>query len=154
MSTENNESIPCKICSKPISPKADYCSYCGAPQKKKSQKDELPGYLKLVMLNLFCPGYGDWALGAKLRGAIFFLIVLVALGGYCSEVFMGFYNAVNLASSGNLNALEKMESALNSKANFWPIIFILGYILSFVDSFFLRMNKQKKMEQEGKNEFA
>lgn len=151
MSEENNKLVPCTSCSKSINSDAAFCSFCGAAQKK--QKKALPSQLKLIIFNLMCPGGGDWALGEKLRGSIICIIVIGALVAYCFDVMPVIQKAVDMAVKGNMSALNKLEKTLNA-GNGWMTLFTIGYIFSFIDSFFLRLNKQKQLEQEAKDESA
>lgn len=145
MSNENTQLVPCISCKKLIAPNATFCSYCGAQQKE--QPKELPSQMKLFILNLVWPGGGDWALGEKLRGAVLCAVVLIALLGYCNEVLPVIQKAMDMAAKGNLSAIERLEKQLNS-GSVWTYVFTIGYILSFIDSFFLRIKKQKKLNEE------
>lgn len=152
MSEENTQLVPCTSCKKPIAPNAAFCSFCGASQKK--QKKTLPSQFKLFLMNLVWPGGGDWALGEKARGAIICFIVIGALLAYCGEMMPIVQKAVNMASRGDLSALEKLESQLHDSNNVWCWVFTIGYIFSFLDSFFMRINKQKELDKEGNNDAA
>lgn len=145
MTEENNALVPCVNCNKLIAPDAAFCSFCGKEQKKKEKK--LPGQIRLFILNLLCPGAGDWALGAKLRGTIIFLVVIGSLVAYCLDIIPIIQKAVNQAVLHNkvLN-MKKLEEQISN--NGWMYLCIISYIFSILDSFFLRINKQKQMEED------
>ncbi len=144
MTEDNNTLVPCVNCSKLIAQDAAFCSFCGKEQKKQEKK--LPGQIRLFILNLMCPGAGDWALGAKLRGTIIFLVVIGSLVAYCVEVMPIIQKAVNQAVLHNkMGALNKLEEQIGN--NGWMYLCMISYIFSILDSFFLRINKQKLMEE-------
>ena len=147
MSEENNELIPCINCNKPIAKDAAFCSFCGKEQKIPEKK--LPGQIRLLILNLMCPGAGAWCLGEKLRGTIIFIIVIGALIGYCYDVIPIIQKAVNDAILHNkLGNLYKLDKQLSG--NGWMYAFTISYIFSIIDSIFLRINKQRSLD-ESKN---
>lgn len=142
--SENTQQKACISCGKHIDLNADFCSFCGAPQKKPEKK--LPSQFQLFMLNLICPGAGAWRLDHKGRAAIIFLIVVGALVVYCMEITPLIQKAVNTAvRTGNTNVLNGLEKQIGS--NGWIHVFTIGYILSFIDSFLLR-RKMNDIEKE------
>lgn len=140
-----NMKVPCIACSKPMLATAAYCPSCGAPQKR--QDKQLPTQLRLFVLNFFCPGAGDWRLGARGRAALIFIIVLAGLIGYAMEVMTAIQDTVNdiAFGSGTANAAS---IASKMSGSVWLYLFIIGYIVSFIDSFFLRRNMEKKLKEE------
>ena len=62
--------------------------------------------------------------------------------------------AVNMATRGNLAAVELLEKQLHNSGSIWVYVFTIGYIFSFLDSFFLRIKMQKKLNEEGNNDAA
>ena len=148
MTEENDQLKPCIFCAKMIAKDATYCSYCGKEQKKTEKK--MPGQIRLFILNLMCPGAGDWYLGEKLRGAIIFFVVIGSLVAYCLDVLPIIQKAVNDAVLHNrFGALNKLDKELSG--NGWMYLFTISYIFSILDSFFLRINKQKLLD-ESKND--
>ena len=148
MTEENSQLIPCINCSKPISKDAAFCSFCGKEQKKPDQK--LPSQFRLFILNLMCPGAGDWYLGAKIRGTIIFLIVIGSLVAYCLDVMPIIQKAVNDAVLHNrMSSLYKLEKKINN--NGWMYLFTISYIFAILDSIFLK-KKKKKLLDKSKND--
>lgn len=152
MIEENTQLVPCISCSKPIAQNAAFCSFCGASQKIQEKK--LPSQFKLFMMNLVWPGGGDWALGEKARGTIICIVVIAALIAYFNEMIPVIQKAVNMATRGNLAAVELLEKQLHNSGSIWVYVFTIGYIFSFLDSFFLRIKMQKKLNEEGNNDAA
>ena len=146
MTEDNNQLNVCIYCSKPIAKDAVYCSYCGKEQKKERK---LPSQWRLLILNLMCPGAGDWCLGAKLRALIIFLVVIGSLVGYCYDIVPIIQKAVNDAVlHGRMVSMNKLNDQISN--NGWMYLFTISYIFSIIDSFFLLKNKQKELE-ESKN---
>ncbi len=145
--TENNKQLTaCIYCSKPIAHDAIYCSYCGKEQKKENK---LPSQWRLFILNLMCPGAGDWYLGARLRAFIIFSVVIGSLVGYCLDVVPIIQKAVNDAVlHGRMASMNKLNEQISD--NGWMYLFTISYIFSIIDSFFLLKNKKKELE-ESKN---
>lgn len=137
--------VSCVACSKPLSPTAAYCSFCGASQRKPDE--QLPTQLRLFVLNLFCPGAGHWRLGAKGRAAVIFIVVVASLIGYAMGVMEAIQDTVNNMAFGHgtIND-ESIQNQIGGSA--WLYLFIIGYIVSFADSFFLRRNMEKKLKEE------
>ena len=148
MTEDNNQLVACEYCSKPIAKDAIYCSYCGKEQNKKKK---LPGFFRLFILNLVCPGAGDWCLGEKIRAAIIFIAVMGSLIAYCADIIPIIQKAVNEAVlKGRMVSMNKLNEQLNN--NIWMIIFIISYIFLILDSFFLLINKKKKLEESKKTD--
>ena len=144
--TEDNNQHVCIYCSKPIAQDAIYCSYCGKEQKKEKK---LPSQWRLLILNLMCPGGGDWYLGEKIRASIIFLVVIGSLIAYCCDVIPVVQKAVNDAVlRGRMVSMNKLNEQINN--NGWMYLFTISYIFSILDSFFLLRNKKKELE-ESKN---
>ena len=142
MTEENSALVPCVNCSKLIAPDAAFCSFCG---KEQNRQKKLPGQIRLFILNLLCPGAGDWALGAKLRGTIIFLVVIGSLVAYCLDIIPIVQKAVNQAILHNkIINIKKLEEEIGN--NGWMFLCIISYVFAILDSFFLRINKQKLME--------
>ena len=145
MAEDNEQLKPCIFCSKMIANDATFCSYCGKEQIKPEEK--LPGQFRLLILNLMCPGAGDWRLGEKLRGAIIFLVVIGSLVGYCLDVIPIVQKAVNDAILHNkMQALYKLDKQISD--NGWMYFFTISYIFAILDSIFLRINKQKLLDEK------
>ena len=143
MAEDNNQLVACIYCSKPIASDAVYCSYCGKEQKKEKK---LPSQWRLLILNLVCPGAGDWYLGEKLRAAILFFIVIGSLLAYCFEVVPVVQKAVNDAVlHGRVFSMNKLNEQISN--NGWVHIFTISYVVAIIDSFFLLKNKQKKLQE-------
>ncbi len=147
MTEDNNQLAVCRYCSKPIASDAVYCSYCGKEQKKEETK--LPSQWRLLILNIMCPGAGDWYLGAKLRALIIFLVVIGSLLAYCYDIVPIIQKAVNDAVlHGRMVSMNKLNDQISN--NGWMYLFTISYIFSIIDSFFLLKNKKKELE-ESKN---
>lgn len=145
MSETNNQLVPCISCSKYIAPDADFCSYCGKPQKKAEEK--LPSQIKLLIMNLVCPGAGDWHLGYKLRGTIFLLLVGGALAGYCLDVVPVIQKAVEVAiNTGDIEKVENIQKEIGN--NGWMYLFSIAYLVSCIDSFLLLKKKQELLQKK------
>ena len=143
---KNNQLIACIYCSKPIAKDAVYCSYCGKEQKKENK---LPSQWRLLILNLMCPGAGDWYLGAKLRAFIIFSVVIGSLVAYCLDVIPVIQKAVNDAVlHGRMVSMNKLNEQISD--NGWMYLFTISYFFSILDSYFLLENK-KKESKESKN---
>ena len=146
MTEDKNQLSACIYCSKPIAQDAIYCSYCGKEQKKEKK---LPGYWRLLILNLMCPGAGDWYLGERIRGTILFLVVIGSLVAYCYDIVPIIQKAVNDAVlHGRMVSMNKLNEQISD--NGWMYLFTISYIFSILDSFFLLRNKKKELE-ESKN---
>ena len=101
----------------------------------------------LFILNLLCPGAGDWHLGNKLRGTIIFLVVMFSLIAYTLDVMPIIQKAVNDAILHNkMKALNNLNKDLSG--NGWMYLFTISYIFSIIDSFFLRLNKKKLLDEQ------
>ncbi len=136
---------PCMHCSKLIASDATFCSYCGKEQKEPEKT--LPSQLRLFILNLLCPGAGDWHLGNKIRGTIIFLVVIFSLVAYCLDVIPIVQKAFNDALLHNkMKALNNLNKDLSG--NGWMYLFTISYIFSIIDSFFLRLNKKKLLDEQ------
>jgi hypothetical protein len=147
MTEEDSNLTLCIHCSKPIAKDSVFCSYCGKEQKRPEEK--LPGQIKLFFLNLLCPGAGDWCLGAKWRATFIFLVVIGSLVAYCLDIIPIVQKAVNDAVlRNNFKALNKLNESVSN--NGWMYLFTIAYIFSFVDSIFLRINKQKLLDEDQK----
>ena len=143
---DNNQLTACIYCSKPIARDAVYCSYCGKEQKKDKK---LPSQWRLLILNLMCPGAGDWYLGAKLRAFVIFSVVIGSLVAYCCDIVPVIQKAVNDAVlHGRMVSMNKLNEQISD--NGWMYSFTISYIFSIVDSFFLLKNKKKELD-ESKN---
>ncbi|MBQ2591975.1 MAG: hypothetical protein II567_01670 [Candidatus Riflebacteria bacterium] len=143
MTEDNNQQAVCVYCSKPIASDAVYCSYCGKEQKKETK---LPSQWRLLILNLVCPGAGDWYLGAKLRALIIFLVVIGSLVAYCYDIVPVIQKAVNDAVlHGRMVSMNKLNDQISN--NGWMYLFTISYIFSIIDSFFLLKNKKKELEE-------
>lgn len=143
MAEDKDQLVSCIYCSKPIASDAVYCSYCGKEQKKENK---LPSQWRLLILNLVCPGAGDWYLGEKLRATIIFFIVIGSLLAYCLDVVPIVQKAVNDAVlHGRVISMNKLNEQISN--NGWIQIFTISYIISIIDSFFLLKNKQKKLKE-------
>ena len=146
MTEDNNQLSACIYCSKPIAPDAIYCSYCGKEQKKDKK---LPSQWRLFILNLMCPGAGDWCLGERIRGTVIFLVVIGSLIAYCYDIVPIVQKAVNDAVlHGRMVSMNKLNEQISD--NGWMYLFTISYIFSILDSFFLLRNKKKELE-ESKN---
>lgn len=143
MTEDKNQLSACIYCSKPIAQDAIYCSYCGKEQKKEKK---LPGYWRLLILNLMCPGAGDWYLGERIRGTILFLVVIGSLVAYCYDIVPIIQKAVNDAVlHGRMVSMNKLNEQISD--NGWMYLFTISYIFSIIDSFFLLKNKKKELEE-------
>ncbi len=143
MAEDKDQQAVCIYCSKPIAPDAIYCSYCGKEQKKEKK---LPSQWRLLILNLVCPGAGDWCLGEKLRATIIFLVVIGSLIAYCLDVVPLVQKAVNDAVlHGRVLSMNKLNEQISN--NGWMHIFTISYFVAIIDSFFLLKNKQKKLKE-------
>ncbi len=141
---EEEKLKPCIYCSKPIALDSAFCSYCGKEQKKPEEK--LPSQLRLFILNLMCPGAGDWYLGAQTRALIIFSVVIFSLVAYCNDVIPIIQKAVNNAMNGKMTALNNLDKDLSG--NSWMYLFTISYIFSILDSIFLRINKKKLLDEQ------
>jgi hypothetical protein len=147
MTEDNNQLAVCRYCSKPLASADVYSSYCGIEQKKEETK--LPSQWRLLILNIMCPGAGDWYLGAKLRALIIFLVVIGSLLAYCYDIVPIIQKAVNDAVlHGRMVSMNKLNDQISN--NGWMYLFTISYIFSIIDSFFLLKNKKKELE-ESKN---
>ncbi len=153
--SENEESgnrVKCPFCAELIMPEAVICRFCHSDlSKKKATNDQPPGLWQAAIWNLICPGFGAWRLGYRSRGAIIMLVLIGAL-------LIGSLQIAELVSkkvekamrTGNTQIIYSLTE--ETKDNFWLEAFFYGYLISFIDLWFLVTNKQKSTEQKSKNE--
>lgn len=134
-------------------PEAVICRFCHSDLAKNQAAGEPPGFWRAVILNLICPGLGAWRCGYRGRGAITMLILVGAITIGSLQVGAVLNKTVEKAMrTGNFRALENISSEVGD--NVWFDIFFYGYIISFIDLWFLVANKVKTAEHKDIDESA
>ncbi|PKL51287.1 MAG: hypothetical protein CVV42_00110 [Candidatus Riflebacteria bacterium HGW-Riflebacteria-2] len=149
---DNSRRVKCPFCAELIMPEAVICRFCHSDlSNKKANTGKPPGMWQAAIWNLICPGLGAWRLGHRRRGVITMLVLVGAL-------LIGSLQIAELVSkkvekamrTGNTQIIYSLTE--ETKDNFWMDVFFYGYIISFIDLWFLVTNKQKLTEQKNKNE--
>lgn len=153
--SENEDSgnrVKCPFCAELIMPEAVICRFCHSDlSKKKATESKPPGLWQAAIWNLICPGLGAWRLGYRSRGVITMLVLIGAL-------LIGSLQIAELISKKVERAMRTGDTQIiyslteETKDNFWLEAFFYGYLISFIDLWFLVTNKQKSTEQKSKNE--
>jgi len=149
---EGSERVKCPFCAELIMPEAVICRFCHSDLSKKHAKPgQAPGMWQAVIWNLVCPGLGAWRLGYRSRGAITMLVLIGALLIGSLQIAELISKKVEKAMrTGNTQIIYSLTE--ETKDNIWLEAFFYGYLISFVDLWFLVANKQKSTEQKSQNE--
>lgn len=149
---ETEARVKCRYCAEMIMPEALICPFCrsklssGAGSDKPADSVEppaAPGFMRVMVYNLICPGFGAWKLGHRARGAVIFFLVIGCLTIFAGQVLPVIQRSVAVAvNTGRTQQLNALSSELEN--NPWLEIGFYAYLLSFVDSYFLMANARKK----------
>lgn len=162
---EPQERIKCRYCAEMIMPEALICPFCRSNlssepsaliQKEPGGTAAPPSMLRLMVLNLLCPGYAAWKLGHRTRGAAIFLVLTVCILIYVAQVVPMIQKQIPMivkaATSGRPNDLKIITEDVGKEVenNPWMDIAFYIFILSFVDTYFLLVNTRKSDGDQGK----
>lgn len=149
---ENEKRIKCPFCAELILKEATICKHCKTRVKDSNGKHFKPGSkvpdknevtLGSAMLsNLFCPGYGTWKLGAKMRGGIIFVAITIMTIFYAQDTIAILSPAFQSAMNGNMDAIETITDG--TKNNPWGTLITIAYIYSFIDVYLVSKSSKKK----------
>jgi len=150
---ENQDRIKCPFCAELILKDATICKHCKSRVKDANGKhfkpgSELPDKKNEVSLgsamlsNLFCPGYGSWRLGQKMRGGIIFAVITIMTIFYAQDTITILSPAFQSAMSGNMDAIDTIADG--TKGSSWGTLITIVYIYSFVDVYLVSNSSKKK----------
>lgn len=136
-------------------PEAVICRFCHSDLAKMQAAGKQPaartGIWQAIIFNLVCPGLGAWRCGYRSRGAITMLILVGALLLGSLQLAEVLNKKVTIAMrTGNTRIIESISEDVSG--NVWFDVFFYGYIISFIDLWFLVTKNQKSTEQKSKDE--
>jgi hypothetical protein len=132
-------------------PEAVICRFCHSDLKKNLPADKRtdkqpPGFWQAALFNLICPGMGAWRCGYRQRGAITMLILVGALLIAAVQIGDVLNKKVALAMrTGRTQVVYQISDEI--KDNVWLDIFFYGYIISFIDLWFLAKKQQDAIKK-------
>lgn len=148
---DSRERVACPFCAELILADAVVCRFCRSKVVSSTGKritpDEVakapvvaaPGAEAEVSLgramwaNLLCPGLGSWKLGAKVRGAVIFIVLMVSVSIYGSHYAAVFRSEMPKAlKSGNTKVMEQKLAEV--KEDIWGQVAFYLFFYSFVDT--------------------
>lgn len=144
--------VKCPFCAELILPEAAICRFCHSDLANRQVKAVQPPNLwRAIILNLVCPGLGAWRCGSRGRGAITMLILVGALLLGSLQLAEIINKKVAIAMrTGNMQGLYSISEEAND--NIWFQVFFYGYIISFIDLWFLVNNNKNSSEQKSRDE--
>lgn len=149
---EQSKRVKCPFCAELILPEAVVCRFCHSDLAKKQAKTEQPpGIWRAIILNLVCPGLGAWRCGHRNRGAITMLILVGALLlGTLQLTELINKKVATAIRTGNMQGIYSISE--DAQSNIWFQVFFYGYIISFIDLWFLVKNNRNSIEQKSRDE--
>ncbi len=112
------------------------------PDNEKSEDEA--SLVSSIVANLFLPGIGTWKLGARKRGAIImvFMLLCTIMGG------LSYVSSMNSQLDAALDMQDDaaFEASFNSSGNsYWMFFSGLIFVYSFVDIFLVYRSKKKHL---------
>jgi len=114
------------------------------PADNRSSKEVAPEVKiqEVLLANCFLPGLGSWRLGAKTRGGLIMVVmilsVLMAGLSYASSLSSQIDAALDMSND------DAFDASFNSSGIiFWLVLAVAAFIYSFVDIYLLARHQKK-----------